>query len=815
MAGENIGLGINLKFSTGGAEKKMNRVASAIGKVKGKIDSAGKAMNSVGSGMMRVGAGLSVATGAFGIMAKSATDFEQQMKNVQAVTNATAADFKKLQTDAKFHGATSSYSAKDVATLQEVMGRAGLNVQQITDSTRGVINLASAEGLKGAEGLASASEIVVGALKAFKLEASESKRVSDLLAKASASSNVSVISMGETFKDAASTAAQYGVSIEEVTLASGLLGNINIKGSNAATALKNSMLKLSKPTSKAKKYMEEFGFQVLRDEKGNMRYVDTLELMSKKLEGVKDKVKKGAIASEVLGLRGIGALGAVDAARADKSEGGGIEGLRGKLGNAQGAAEKMANTRLDTVYGQFTLLQSAVEGLAIELMSPFLDPFKESLKAVGGFVSQVVSGLQHMANPTDETKKAFDNLSPAIKNVVLGTKEVIDGFKDMYERAKPYIFATMKFIEDTLAGPFGKAIVKMIGYAMGIAAIAGPILLALGAVAMFIGSVVLPAFSAIASVASGIAEVVGAAIGAVSSVFGLILLPAIMMAIGIFSSFRNEGESVLTTLYRMFKETFEFIWSLLDSTIIPFAKGMMFTLYNAIKFIYKEFVSFSNDVFGTFSVLIRNLIKLFKRFGPIIGDVFFVLGGVIGAFLSGILGAMGSILKFTGLLFKAILIISGKIFEFLINPLIDMLQRVISAADGIGQGGLIPKSVRLFAEGGKFRFDPAEYLNAPEDSDFKDEKGGLPPWLEEQLKALDKFTEELGGKVEENTEETKKVNNNLNKFASRPIKNEVKISDKAVGEAAGRSAQDVADRTGAKTNPFNRRRTRTLGIQVG
>ena len=78
--------------------------------------------------------------------------------------------------------------------------------------------------------LARASDIVTDTMTPFGLAASEAGRVSDVFAKAQATSNTNVEQMGEAMKYAASQADAFGMSIEQTSAVIGLFRKLRHQG---------------------------------------------------------------------------------------------------------------------------------------------------------------------------------------------------------------------------------------------------------------------------------------------------------------------------------------------------------------------------------------------------------------------------------------------------------------------------------------------------------------------------------------------------------------------------------------------------------
>jgi len=105
-------------------------------------------------------------------------NFEFQMAKVQAITGATSEEMKNLTSNAKALGASTKFTATEVAGLQEEYAKLGFSTDEILNTTEATLMLAEATG----SDLAQAANIAGQVLRAFKLDALETQRVTDVMA---------------------------------------------------------------------------------------------------------------------------------------------------------------------------------------------------------------------------------------------------------------------------------------------------------------------------------------------------------------------------------------------------------------------------------------------------------------------------------------------------------------------------------------------------------------------------------------------------------------------------------------------------------
>lgn len=169
------------------------------------------------------------------------SSFEAGMSQVAAVSGASGAELEQLTAKAKELGAATKFTATETAEALNYMAMAGWKTEEMLDGIDGVLSLAAASGAD----LGTTSDIVTDALTAFGMTAADCSHFADVLAAASSNANTNVTMMGETFKYCAPIAGALGFSAEDTAVAIGLMANSGIKASQAGTALRTIMTKLS------------------------------------------------------------------------------------------------------------------------------------------------------------------------------------------------------------------------------------------------------------------------------------------------------------------------------------------------------------------------------------------------------------------------------------------------------------------------------------------------------------------------------------------------------------------------------------------
>lgn len=306
--------------------------------------------------------------------------FEAAMSQVEAVSGSSEG-IDLLTEKAKEMGATTKFSATEAAEAFNYMAMAGWKAEDMLDGISGVLNLAAASG----EDLGTTSDIVTDALTAMGYAAGDAGHLADVMAAASSNANTNVSMMGETFKYAAPLVGAMGYSMEDLAVATGLMANAGVKGEQAGTSLRSIMTRLAAPVKESQEAMDALGIAV-KDSEGNMLPLsDTIALLREKFNGLSE-AEQIEYAKSLAGQEAMsGLLAIVNAAPADFAK------LTDAVNNSTGAAEKMAKTMEDNLKGDFTSLESAVEGVAIAVYEKFTGALREGVSAVRDFVSGTIT----------------------------------------------------------------------------------------------------------------------------------------------------------------------------------------------------------------------------------------------------------------------------------------------------------------------------------------------------------------------------------------------------------------------------------------
>lgn len=360
-------------------EKSMENLKQNSNDASSKLDLMGTTFASLGTSLTK-----NVTVPLVGLAAqsiKTATEFEGAMLDVKKLSGATGDEFEQLKSKAAEMGEATVFTAKESADAMGYMALAGWKTKDMIAGIEPILNLAAAAGTD----LALTSDIVTDNLTAFGMSATETTRFVDVMAATMANSNTTVEMLGESFKYCAPIAKTLGFSLEDTSLALGLMANSGIKASQAGTTLRKALTSMAAPTDKAKAVMEQYGISLVDsegkskslrqimidlretfgylsldvvDSNGNLKTYE--QLMSEAANSTEKQANMQAIqaANTIFGKTAMsGMLAIINSS--DES----WDKLAGAIDNSNGATQEMVDIMSQGLGYQFEILKSAIEEL--------------------------------------------------------------------------------------------------------------------------------------------------------------------------------------------------------------------------------------------------------------------------------------------------------------------------------------------------------------------------------------------------------------------------------------------------------------------
>ena len=459
---------------------QMQAAGEKIQEVGEKIKAVGDKLQTIGRDLTtRVTAPI---VAGFTAAVKTTGDFDAAMSQVQAVSGATASDMTLLREKAKEMGETTKFSASESAEALNYMAMAGWKTEDMLGGLEGIMNLAAASGedLASTSDIVTDALTAFG----YQAEDAGHFADILASAASNANTNVSMMgesfkyvapvagAMGYSAEDVAvalGLMANAGIKADMAgTSLRNMIQRVAKPTKESAEAMERLGLELYDDQGKMYSFR-----QIMEQLRGSMQQINMpLEEYNKKLDELDAALADGTIKQkaydkelEELNLQAFGAEGA-EKARAAAMLGGAramsgllaisnateadYEKLTSAIDNSSqafakladgsvvplnealesgqeiieqynGSAEAMANTMLDNLPGQITLLKSQLEGLAIS----FGEMLMPTVRKVVGVIQEFVDKLNAMDESQREQIIKIAAIVAAIGPVLLVVGKVV------------------------------------------------------------------------------------------------------------------------------------------------------------------------------------------------------------------------------------------------------------------------------------------------------------------------------------------------------------------------------------------------------
>lgn len=348
---------VTIEAAVAGAIANVKAFRGAVGDMGKEIDVLGKkhasAYQSIADTTAKLGLGLTLG---FGLVTKAAMDFDKQMSEVAAVSNASGRSLDSLRQAALKAGKDTVFSASQAAQAEAELAKAGISTTNILGGgLTGALSLASA----GSLNLADAATIAAQAMNIFHLQGKDVSHIADVLAAGANKSAADVGTLGEALRQGGLIASQTGMSLEETVGILSAFADRGLVASDAGTSLKTMFQKLQAPSDQSLATMKEYGI-TLYDEQG--KFVGLTKFAGELHDGLKNLTqaqRDNAIAT-IFGTDAGRAAGIVYSLGSK-----GVEEYVNAV-NDSGAASRTAGQKLNNLAGDVEQLKGSLETLAIQ-----------------------------------------------------------------------------------------------------------------------------------------------------------------------------------------------------------------------------------------------------------------------------------------------------------------------------------------------------------------------------------------------------------------------------------------------------------------
>ena len=330
----------------------------------------------------------SIFSGAF----DSAVQLDKAFRNLQAISASTNYEMATMKVNLINVAQASKFSAAEVGETAVMLAQAGLSIQEIGASMKGIITLSQATGTD----LAKSVDVVTSVLSIFNKSATETDTIVNQLTAALNESKLDINKMALGLQYAGNIASDSGVSFEELTAALGATANAGIRsGSTLGTGLRQMFIDLQKPNEKLTKRLETLGITL-----------DQVSFRSQGLEGVLRNLRNAGFSSadafETFEVRSAAAFSALSGNLTD------FHDLQEELADTNAAFEAN-NVQMESFAVQIDHLKSNLGILAADGLGPVLSLLRDMTK-----------GMAHSMQNAEEGTGVINVLTTAFVSLMTG-----------------------------------------------------------------------------------------------------------------------------------------------------------------------------------------------------------------------------------------------------------------------------------------------------------------------------------------------------------------------------------------------------------
>jgi len=386
------------------------------------FDKAETGLSKFGKNVGRIAAAATAAMGAIAVTSvRSFADFDAKMQQSVAIMGDVSDAMRNDMADAAREVAkTTTFSADEAAESFFFLASAGLDAEQSLKALPQVAQFAQA----GMFDMATATDLLTDAQSALGLTSDDTTEnlqnmadLGDVLVKANTLANASVSQFSEALTNKAGASMNaLNMEMEEGVAVLAVFADQGIKGSQAGTTFNAAIRGLTQGALKNSEAFDRLGVEVFDSEGAMNNMADIVGDLEGALGGLSVEQQRAELAS--LGFTEETLAGTL--ALIGNSEK--LREYETNLRDAGGTAEEVANKQLDTISGQFALMQSAISDVGLEVGKILIPILLDLMTALQPAIDRLLPVFADI----------FESLSPILV-------ELADVFVDVIESLIPFL----------------------------------------------------------------------------------------------------------------------------------------------------------------------------------------------------------------------------------------------------------------------------------------------------------------------------------------------------------------------------------------
>jgi len=306
--------------------------------------------------------------------------YETNMLYIRGITNMAQRDFNLLNEEVKRLGRTTVFTTTQVSEAAVILTKAGFTPQETFKSLSQILDFALANMVE----MGQAADVAAGTLRAYHMEASEMGRITDVVTAGVNNSAATFYDYSESLKYCLPIAKQYEMTLEDLVIAIGTMGNVSIKGSMAGTSLRNMLIELT-DKSKGLRLQQEFGIHVVDSSTGKMRrFNDVMKEIGRAMDRMTE-AQKIQLAGALFWKRAV--PGALTIATTS------FQRLNDKVNNAGSTSARMAGMVQSGWEGASKRIKSAFEAMQLAFADAFTKPLGLIYRALADLEDKIAKWI--------------------------------------------------------------------------------------------------------------------------------------------------------------------------------------------------------------------------------------------------------------------------------------------------------------------------------------------------------------------------------------------------------------------------------------
>lgn len=384
-------------------------------------------------------------------------DFDKSMARVKSLmigakeeTGALNVEFQALKDTVMALGATTKFTAGQVAEGAVIITQAGYNAKESIDVLRPTLDLAVA----GQIDMAEAADTLTKTISMFQKETTDAAHVADIYAAAVNYSQTNMSELANAMTYVGPVAETFGLTLEETAGYLAVLANNGVNASKAGTSLRQLMMNIQQPTAKAAQVLNAYGLNLKELQRQGMSSEEALRHVLTTL-------------SEVGHLGSVVRVTALPAAEILGKSGEDVEQMLNNLKEVDDYAKKVAENNMNNLKDQFIQLVSAIQDTIIKFgvftggTDALTSALKNSADAIRSWnvdMADLLTDLMFLGGVLLAARGRWKNYSKAVKDAQNGqvsytsivgkAGQAITNFKDRISATKNSVSSYTKALSN-------------------------------------------------------------------------------------------------------------------------------------------------------------------------------------------------------------------------------------------------------------------------------------------------------------------------------------------------------------------------------